>query len=142
MKIGIRQIFFVSICTVLFDTWGENMQQNFNELIYEICDEEGISFELLSNNWIIHLSKDRVHNFIIGTTFPINSATLSKICSDKYATYSILKKLDIPVIQHMIVFNKNRTNEYVSDVEDEDIEDYFKTHSKLIVKANVRFKRE
>ena len=82
-----------------------NLLDYLRGIVREICKEEQISYTNLSKDWIIKLEKNEKKAFIVGTKFSINSDTASRIASDKYATYEVLTKVGIPVIEHQMVFH-------------------------------------
>ena len=81
------------------------MLNYLKNIVKEICEEDHISYKTLSKDWMIQLDKNGKRAFIVGSKFSINSDTASKIASDKYATYEVLKASHIPVIEHQIVFH-------------------------------------
>lgn len=79
-----------------------------NELINEICSEEGIRLESLSFGYIQRLTGDGVSGKIFGAYWDINSAASDRIACDKTACYTLLKKSGIPAVAHEILFNPLR----------------------------------
>lgn len=115
------------------------MLENFKKIIYEICDEENIKYKEFSNGWIIELIKDDTIRHIVGMRFPLNDYATASILNDKYATFSILKNHDIPVIEHKMFFNPITRKNYISDFkEDVDIVKYLEVqeNKSIIIKAN------
>ena len=82
------------------------------QLIKEICEELGITFSLVSKNWIILLQKENKVRSIVGYKFDLNNHAAGQICDDKFALYEVLKHENIPVAEHQIVF-KNYQKENV-----------------------------
>ena len=108
------------------------------EIIQEICDEKMIQYSTLSKDWMIRMEKEGKVAFIVGSKFSINSDTASKIASDKYATYCVLREANIPVIEHKILFHPIYRSKYPSDLKnEEEIINYFqKCYEKVVVKPN------
>lgn len=79
----------------------------FGKIIEEICKEQDIKINKMSDDWIIELNKNGITKYILGYKFDLNSACTSEICNDKYALFSILENSAIPVIKHNILFNNN-----------------------------------
>lgn len=77
----------------------------FHVLMKEVCAEEGIKVEKLSYNWILQLSKDGKVRHITGTRFDLNPEAAGNIACDKYATYEVLKSQNVPIIEHVMIFN-------------------------------------
>ena len=78
---------------------------NCQKLIQTICEEENIKFQLLSKNWVSILEKDNKTKFIFGYKFDLNPHGLGELLDDKYATYEMLSKKQIPIIPHHILFS-------------------------------------
>lgn len=116
-----------------------SMLEDFKNMISEICIDEKIEYREFSNGWIIELKKGNSINYITGMRFPLNSYSVATILNDKYATYTILKNNNVPIIEHKILFNPKTRKGYISDFASiKDIKQYFKKQSNgtVIVKAN------
>ena len=97
-------------------------------LIKDICEEEGISFQLLSNDWIICLEKDNQVHYIAGSKFDLNNYVSARICNDKYACFSALQYHNIPVCLHHIFYKED---------DESDIKKYYEECNRdVVVKAN------
>ncbi len=115
------------------------MKKQSIEMLQQICKEMNIEIKNLSYGWIFKLSKNDKIRYITGN-FDINKAASSKIASDKYATYEVLKSQNIPVIKHTMVFNPEERKEYVKEEEVWDI--VYKEldkEKKIVVKPNYGF---
>ena len=98
------------------------------KIIKEICDEKNIEFNIVSEDWIMILRKDDEVRYISGYKFPLNDHASGIICDDKYALYDSLKLLNIPVIEHKILFR---------NYDREEVLDFFNKHNQdLVVKIN------
>lgn len=84
----------------------------FKTIIKEICEEENINYKVISKDWIIVLEKNGITNFITGYKFGMNNHALGELLDDKYATFELLKQIDIPIIEHNILYGPNNDNEY------------------------------
>lgn len=84
---------------------------NVQKIIKEICDEQNIKFQLVSNEWVTILENNNIKKYIIGYKFPLNDQSVGLICDDKYAVYEIMKEFNIPVVPHHIVFNNYNKEE-------------------------------
>lgn len=93
------------------------------KIINEICSEEKIKVNYLSDNWIIELEKSKQKKYIYGYKFGINNQSSSLLADDKYGLYEVLKKNKIKVIEHRIIFKENI----------KEIEKYFKEFKKDVV---------
>lgn len=113
-----------------------NTQSDFYKLIKEICEEKNIKMRSASFGYITELEKDGKVRHMVGNSLELNSASSSRIASDKFATYAILVQNNIPTIKHNMLFNPNTRSKY----ENNDMlkayiwfEEYGK---KVILKAN------
>ena len=108
----------------------------FYKLIIDICTKKNINLKFLSFGYITQMEKNGKVKHMIGTSLELNSASSSKIASDKFATYSVLMQNQIPVIKHNMVFNPQTRSEY----ENKDIAKamiwFDEYNGKVIVKAN------
>lgn len=80
---------------------------NFRKIIEEVCKEENIKYNLISKDWIIALTKNKVTKCISGYRFPLNDHAIGNVIDDKYALYDLCKLLDLPIIDHQLLFNPN-----------------------------------
>lgn len=87
----------------------------FHKIIRELCSEMNIKMEKLSYDWVVQLSKDGKVRHITRNHLDLNPQATGEIADDKYATYEVLKSQNVPVIEHMMVFNPSRRNKYISD---------------------------
>ena len=87
----------------------------FHVLMKEVCAEEGIKVEKLSYNWILQLSKDGKVRHVTGTRFDLNPEAAGHIACDKYATYEVLKSQNVPVIEHVMVFNPSTRAAFIEN---------------------------
>ena len=102
----------------------------FKEIIKEICKEEGIKIEIMSNDYLIKLTKNNVTKFIWGCKFPLNNHSIGSIIDDKYALYEICKNNNIPIIEHQIVWNpNNKLGKNTSEV----LKEYFNKYNRDVV---------
>lgn len=114
------------------------MYEKFHAIIKEICAEEKIKMTLLSKGWITMLEKKGSIKLITGHKFDLNSQALSYILDDKYATYELLKSLNIPVACHKIIFKEDNDNSFAKDSNSyQVVENYFyKNNENIVIKAN------
>ena len=84
----------------------------FQKIVKEICEDNKITFNILSKDWIITLEKDGKVKYIAGYKFDLNRHGLGLILDDKYAMYDVLNKFNLPIIKHYIVYRDNNLNDY------------------------------
>ena len=106
----------------------------FKKIIKEICDEENINYSVISKDWIIVLEKNGKVNLITGYKFGINNHALGELLDDKYATFELLSKKNIPVIEHSILYGPTNNNPYaVGSKGRECVEELFEKYNKNVV---------
>ena len=79
----------------------------FKKLIKEICVEENIKYDLVSEEWVMVLTKNDATRCIFGYRFNLNDHALGSVIDDKFAFYDLCKLKGIPIIEHKILFNPN-----------------------------------
>ena len=89
--------------------------KNLQRIIKQIALENNLSYEVLSCDLIIKLTKDNKIRYINGYKFGLNSHSLGLILDDKYATYELLNYLNIKVCKHHILFRPNNHNSYAKN---------------------------
>lgn len=110
------------------------MDNVFQNIIQNICDELSINFKLLSKDWVIMLQSNNVIKCIVGYKFDLNSHALGLILDDKYALYDVLKENNIKVIEHSIVYGVNNHNTYAESYNNMDyLTNLFNKYNKDIV---------
>ena len=114
------------------------MNDEFHDLIKEICEKHNIKYNLISNNWVMVLEKNNIKKFVIGYKFDDNNYAIGKIFDDKYATYELLNLYNIPVVQHSIVYSLLNKNWYASKYNNmEYINKLFNKYNKdIVIKKN------
>ncbi len=107
---------------------------SYNSTLYNICQEENIQLQLLSNNWVKRLEKGKQVHYILGYKFDLNSYSAGAIADDKYATYSVLQYKQLPAVPHHILYDFTNTAAYTRGRNSyEFAEDFFQEHGQHIV---------
>lgn len=117
---------------------GNTLKKETIKILQELCKDMNINIESLSYDWIYKLSKASRVIYITGN-FDINKTASSKIASDKYATYEVLKSDNIPVIKHTMLFNPIKRKEYIKEDIFSIVKNEFKKEGKIVVKPNYGF---
>ena len=78
-------------------------RSNFQELLEEICLEQGILLENFSDNWGHRLTKEGKSAYIVGYQFGLNLSSVKEICQDKVLTFEILSQAGIPACEHIFL---------------------------------------
>lgn len=111
--------------------------ESFNRLVKEICKEENIEVEEMSYGYMLKLKKNNREHYIIGYRFELNNQVSAAIAKDKYATYEILKKNNIPVVEYKILFNEEAREKYCRKGSVEIATEYFyKNNEHIVIKPN------
>lgn len=96
------------------EKYMKNSTRNFVKIIREVCKEENIELQSFSYDWIFHLSKDGMNNYIFGYQFGLNAASTHSICCDKSAASEIMSALNIPNVEHWF-FMSPTNQKYISE---------------------------
>ena len=112
------------------------MKKETVKLLEELCKKLEIKIEKLSFGWVYKLSKSNKIRYITGN-FDINKEASSKIASDKYATYEVVKSQNLPIIEHKMIFNPNERKKYIEKDIWDICYDEFKAKKKVVVKPNL-----
>ena len=114
------------------------MKKETTKILQELCKDLNINIGSLSYGWIYKLYKNDKVRYITGN-FDINRTASSKIASDKYATYDVLKSQKLPVIKHTMVFNPIERKEYIKEDIFAIVKNEFEKEGKIVVKPNYGF---
>jgi len=112
------------------------------KMIGELSLEMDFNVELLSEDWIITISKAGKTHYIYGYDWGINPASAQLLAKDKTASYQIMDVNNIKAIEHKLFFNYNMQAAYTGQNGCwEDIVNYADTHKRgneynLICKPN------
>lgn len=108
---------------------------DFRLMVKNICEEEEINYNLISENWVMVLEKDGVTKCISGYRFPLNNHALGSVIDDKYAFYDLCKLKNLKIVEHHILFTPSSDlgrNTYSL------LDEYFKEYnSDVVVKPNM-----
>lgn len=112
--------------------------KNLQRIIKQIALENNLSYEVLSCDLIIKLTKDNKIRYINGYKFGLNSHSLGLILDDKYATYELLNSLGISVCKHHILFRPTNHNSYAKNYNSFDYcyDLFLKYNKNVILKVN------
>lgn len=112
--------------------------KNLQRIIKQIALENDLSYEVLSCDLVIKLTKDNKIRYINGYKFGLNSHSLGLILDDKYATYELLNSLGISVCKHHILFRPNNHNSYAKNYNSFDYcyDLFLKYNKNVILKVN------
>ena len=86
-----------------------------NELINEICKEQNIKVEYLSDDYLIRFTKDGKIRHIFGPYWDLNSAAADRLACDKNGCYTMLSIAGVPAIEHEIIYNPLRWSYLIDD---------------------------
>ncbi len=112
--------------------------KNLQRIIKQIALENDLSYEVLSCDLVIKLTKGNKIRYINGYKFGLNSHSLGLILDDKYATYELLNSLNIKVCKHHILFRPNNHNSYAKNYNSFDYcyDLFLKYNKNVILKVN------
>lgn len=110
----------------------------YYRILEEICQEDGIDLAWLSSDWLAQLDKAGVRRRILGYKADLNPAASTLVADDKYATYEVLRNEEVPVIEHVMLYEAGNCNTYVEGRNTpEYIAEYFtKNNNHIVIKPN------
>lgn len=91
----------------------ENSIPSHENMLYQICHDEGIKLEFLCTNWTRRLTKGDKVRYINGHKFDINAYAAGEIANDKCATYEVLNACEIPAVGHRLIYEFANRAPYV-----------------------------
>lgn len=101
----------------------------FAEIVKKICEELEIKLTFLSDVWTKVLEKDNKKRYITGFYFDLNRHALGRIIDEKDLFYDVLVHLNIPTIEHYVIFHEYNK---------QDVLDFFyKNNNEIVVKGCV-----
>ena len=111
---------------------------NIQALIKEICEENNIKFNVISNGWVIVLEKDHKVRTLAGYKFDLNKNGLSRVFDDKFATFELLNLYKIPVVEYKLLYGYNNKEPYTKKYKSHDyLVKYFnKNNNDIVIKRN------
>ena len=86
-----------------------------NQLINEICKEQGIKIEYLSADYLLRFTKGSQVRHVFGPYWDINSAAADRLACDKNGCYTMLNIAGVPAIEHEIIYNPLRWSYLIDD---------------------------
>jgi len=85
------------------------------DFIQEICQEEGIAFESLSQDYISRLTKGNVTRHVLWSNWDINNAAADRIACDKSACYTVLELCNVPAVPHHLLQHPYRRRGWTAE---------------------------
>lgn len=114
-----------------------NFINNIQLLLQEICNENNIKYNVISNGWILSLEKDHKVRAVAGYKFDLNRNGISNVFDDKFATFELLKSYDIPVIEHQLLYGYLNQEEYSDKYKSYDyLLNFFNKYKDIVIKRN------
>lgn len=111
---------------------------NVQLLLKEICDENNIKFNVISNGWVMVFEKDSKVRILAGYKFDLNKNGISNVFDDKFATYELLKLYDVPVVEHKLLYGLYNMEKYATNYKNYDyLLNYFhENNNDIVIKKN------
>jgi glutathione synthase/RimK-type ligase-like ATP-grasp enzyme len=83
---------------------GEYITQRLMvDIIYDLCQERGITLERLSDDWLLELTKNGQTKRILGYKFSLNDSVASSIAGDKVAAHLLLQRAGVASVPHVLL---------------------------------------
>jgi len=107
------------------------------DFINEICTEENITIESLSQGYVLRLTKGSTRRTIYGPYWAINSAASDRIACDKCGCYALLNESGVPAIPHFLLSHPVKRYGWTGDsgIWSQAIK-LLNTHKTVVVKPN------
>lgn len=110
------------------------MNYKVKDIIRDICNELSLKCTFLSKDWVMMIESSECRRFVVGYKFGLNSQSVCEIFDDKYACYDVLSSLNIPIIEHQIVYDvANNCNYALGCNTHAYVKKYFLAHNNHIV---------
>ena len=107
------------------------------DFLNEICKEQNITIESLSQGYVLRLTKGTTRRTIYGPYWAINSAASDRIACDKCGCYALLNESGIPAVPHFLLSHPVKRYGWTGDagVWSQAI-DLLNTHKTVVAKPN------
>jgi len=93
-----------------------------------ICEELGIKYQYLADNWIYHLEYKNKNRYIAGYKFDLNPQGLGYILDDKYAFYELITKKGFKSTTYHLIY-QNYNQHMIKEL-------FNKYHQEVVIKSN------
>ena len=111
---------------------------NVQLLLKEICDENNIKFNVISNGWVMVFEKDSKVRILAGYKFDLNKNGISNVFDDKFATYELLKLYDVPVVEHKLLYGLYNMEKYATNYKNYNylLNYFYENNNNIVIKKN------
>lgn len=111
---------------------------NYSQILHEICAEQGIRIDELSDGWIKLMVHGSERHFVVGYDVGLNSAASVALASSKTDAYNILSVAGIPAVLHQVFYSPENHEPYARGHNSPDLLVNFfqKYHSSIVLKPN------
>jgi glutathione synthase/RimK-type ligase-like ATP-grasp enzyme len=99
------------------------------EAVYRACKKYDISYNTLSDDWVITLEKNGLKRFIYGNIFDYNAQSPAEIATDKVATSQLLAQSGIAAVPHYLLTTVDKPK-----VDPVAVEELLKQYQSLVIK--------
>ena len=111
---------------------------NVQLLLKEICDENNIKFNVISNGWVMVFEKESKVRILAGYKFDLNKNGISNVFDDKFATYELLKLYDVPVVEHKLLYGLYNMEKYATNYKNYNylLNYFYENNNNIVIKKN------
>jgi len=108
------------------------------DFLQEICQEEGIHYQSLSQDYISRLTKGDITRHVLWSNWDINSAAADRIACDKCACYTVLDMCSVSAVPHFLLQHPYRRQGWTEEKGTwaQAIELFNNFNQKVVVKPN------
>jgi len=109
------------------------------DFIQEICQEEGINYQSLSQDYISRITKGNTTRHVLWSNWDINNAAADRIACDKCACYTVLDVCGVSAIPHYLLQHPHRRQGWTGEngTWAQAIEHFSNFNQKVVVKPNL-----
>ena len=113
------------------------MERVINTILKNIAKENNYTYETYSHDWIVRLTNKDKRLTTYGYIMQGIDSVSQMICRDKSALSEILKRNNIPAIEHNLHLGKKKQKIYLEkEIGIEDIYEFFDKYGPLVIKDN------
>lgn len=113
-----------------------NSDRQMLKIIREICNEQTITLECYSYDWILKLSRGAAVMYIYGYQFPLNDAAAELICGDKAALSAVLAGCGISSAEHHFFMSPSNMHYTGENGNWARLVELLRCHGRLVCKRN------
>ena len=113
------------------------MERVINTILKNIAKENNYTFETYAHDWIVRITNGNKRLTTYGYIMQGIDSVSQMICRDKSALCEVLKRNNIPAIEHCLHLGKKKQKIYLEkEIGLDDIYEFFDKYGQLVIKDN------